>query len=269
MSILRRFGSPLLLLSLGVALSITGCGKSSKSTAPAPINSTQANDAAVQAAALVMAGGSPSPVPSALMAQGPAGFAHIRGAMPNAAAAETTIVGEGFSWTFAIHWFNAAGTEQESYNPLTTTRMVADSHGSGTYTGPNASMSLGTSGHLDVDGISTLQEQLHTNASENDTMSYNYTGPNGSASVRAYATGGFHDVVENKPIDSNHPLSGTATWTLDVTKSVEGPNGSANEHFVATAVVTFNGTHLVPLVINGTWDFTLDLDTGAVTEVAV
>ncbi|MEQ1832051.1 MAG: hypothetical protein ABL977_03265 [Candidatus Eisenbacteria bacterium] len=254
---------------LACAFMLTGCSKSGRTTAPAPINATQANDAAVQAAALIMAGGSPSPVPSALMAQGPAGFAQMRGATPNAAAAETTIVGEGFSWTFAIHWFNAVGTEQEFYNPLTTTRMVADSHGSGTYTGPNATMSLGTAGHLDVDGISTLQEQLHTNASENDTVSYQYTGPDGSASVRAYATGGFHDVVETKPIESNHPLSGSATWSLDVSKSIEGPDGSANEHFMATAVVTFNGTNLVPLVINGTWHFTLDLDTGEVTEVAV
>lgn len=269
MSSIRRMTSPWLVLGLGLACLFAGCGKSSKSTAPAPINQSQATDAAIQVSALVMAGGSPSPVPTALMAEGPAGFARIRGAMPNAAAAETTITGENFTWTFAIHWFNALGTEQEFYNPVTTTRMVADSRGSGTLTGPNATMSVGTHGHLDVSGISALQEQLHTNASETDTLSYNFSGDNGTASVLAYATGGFEDIIENKPVGSNHPLSGTASWTLDVTKNVSGSGGSVNEHFAATAVVTFNGTNLVPLVINGSWHFTLNLDTGEVTQDAV
>ena len=49
---------------------------------------------------------------------------------------------------------------------------------------------------------------------------------------------------------------------------IEGAGGgSISEHFTAHVVVTFNGTHLVPLVVNGTHHFLLDLDTGLVTQV--
>ena len=68
-------------------------------------------------------------------------------------------------------------------------------------------------------------------------------------------------------MSQNHPASGTGTWDLDVTRQVSSGGGSISEHFVAHVVVTFNGTHLVPLVVNGTYHFMLDLDTGQVTQV--
>jgi hypothetical protein len=74
--------------------------------------------------------------------------------------------------------------------------------------------------------------------------------------------------VEAKPIAQNYPASGNGTWDLDVNRQIEGAGGgSISEHFTAHVVVTFNGTHLVPLVVNGTHHFLLDLDTGLVTQV--
>src|SRR5262249_34304575 len=109
--------------------------------------------------------------------------------------------------------------------------------------------------------------QLTTNATHNDTLSWNATGPSGSISTLTHSTGTLANVVEAKPVDQNYPASGNGTWDLDVNRHVEANGGSLDEHFVAHVVATFNGTHLVPLVVNGTHHFLLDLDTGQVTPV--
>lgn len=250
------------------ALTVAGCSAANKATQPAPINQTQSNDVASQVGTLMFADGSSSPVPAALIAQEPSGLASIRRSGPMSVTSDTTLVRNGVSWSFAIHWFNALGNEQAQYDPLTTVRMQASSRASGTFTGPNGVATLGTSGSLDVSGISTLQDTLTTNAARLDTLAYAVSNPNGSASFLAHGSGAFINVVEAKPVASNHPASGLATWSLDVTKHLQGPNGSVDEHFAATALVTFNGTNLVPLLVNGTYLYTLDLDTGRVTPVA-
>jgi len=255
------------LAALG-ALGLVGCSASTKATQPAAINVVQSADVASQVGTLMFADGSSSPVPAGLVAGGPAGLASIRRASPMSVAAETTLVRNGVSWSFAIHWFDAAGNEQPAYDPPTTVRMTADSHASGTFTGPTGMATLGTSGTLDVSGISSLQDTLTTNAARQDTLSYSASNANGTASFLAHCSGAFQNVVEAKPVASNYPARGLATWSLDVAKHLQGPNGSIDEHFAASAVVTFNGTHLVPLVVNGTYHFTLDLDTGQVVAVA-
>jgi hypothetical protein len=254
-------------LALLGAVGLSGCGAAGKVTQPAAINQAQSNDAANQVGILMFADGSSSPVPAGLVAQGPAGLASIRRAGPMSVAAETTLVRNGVSWTFAIHWYDAAGTEQPLYDPATTVRMHADSHASGTFLGPQGVATLGTAGTLDVSGIGLLQDTLTTNAARLDTLAYAVSNPNGSATYLAHGSGAFLNVVEAKPVSSNHPARGLATWSLDVAKHLQGANGSLDEHFAATAVVTFNGTNLVPLVVNGTYHYVLDLDTGQVVPV--
>jgi hypothetical protein len=253
-------------LALLGAVGLAGCGAASKVTQPA-LNQIHSNDAANQVGILMYADGAASPVPSGLVAQGPTGSASLRGAGPMSVAAETTLVRNGVAWTFAIHWFDAQGTEQALYDPQTTVRMHADSHASGTGLGPQGSATLGTSGTLDVAGISVLQDTLTTNATRQDTLSYSASGPSGSATFLSRGAGAFDNVVEAKPESSNHPARGLATWSLDVTKHLTSTSGSIDEHFTATAVVTFNGTNLVPLVVNGTYHYLLDLDTGQVIAV--
>jgi hypothetical protein len=258
---------PRLVMLAGLALlgavGLAGCGAASKVTQPA-LNQAQSNDAANQVGMLMVADGASSPVPSALIAQGPATRG---GAGRMSVASDTTLVRNGVAWTFAIHWFDAQGTEQALYDPQTTVRMHADSHASGTFLGTQGSATLGTSGTLDVAGISALQDTLTTNATRQDTLSYSAAGPSGSATFLAHGAGAFENVVEAKPESQNHPARGLATWSLDVSKHLQGVNGSIDEHFTVTAVVTFNGTNLVPLVVNGTYHYLLDLDTGQVVAV--
>jgi hypothetical protein len=266
----RKF--PRVLALAGVAalgvLAVAGCGSASKIAQPAPLNLVQATDVASQVGTLVFADGASSPVPAALMAPGGPDLASIRRAGPMSVAAETTLTRNGVAWDFTIHWFDAQDVEQAVYDPQTTVRMQAASHASGTFVGPNGSATLGTSGTLDVTGISVLQDTLTTNSARQDTLTYSAANLNGTATWVSHATGSFVNVVEAKPVAQHYAARGLATWSVEVSKHVQTPNGSADEHFVAAAVVTFNGTHLVPLVVNGTWVYMLDLDTGHVTPVA-
>ena len=252
-----------LLLALA-ALALAGC---SKLTSPqSAITTSQSNEAAMEVGMMVYAGTEPSPVPNSLVAGDPRSPSPFRVATP--AAAETTITNGNVVWTLAVHWFDAGSNEQSVYDPATTVRMHADSHGTGTVTGTNGAATLKSGGVVDMSGVDQNATQLTTNATRNDTLSWAVSGPNGSASGLSHSTGTLANVVEAKPVSQNHPASGTGTWDLDVNRQVASGGGSVSEHFVAHVVVTFNGTHLVPLVVNGTYHFMLDLDTGQVTQVA-
>ena len=254
-------------LSLVVTvLALAGCG--TKVSAPQnALDASQSNEAAAEVGMMVYAGTEPSPVPNSLVATDPRSPAPMLARPATPAMAETTITNGNVTWTLAVHWFDAGSNEQPNYDPATTVRMHAVSRATGSVTGINGSGTLHSGGVLDLSGIDQNAAQLTTNATRNDTLSWSVSGPNGSASGLSHSTGTLANVVEAKPVSQNHPASGTGTWDLDVNRQVASGGGSVSEHFVAHVVVTFNGTHLVPLVVNGTYHFMLDLDTGQVTQV--
>jgi len=255
-------------LSLALcALALAGCAKNV--TAPLnAISNAQSNEAAIEVGMMVYAGTEPTPVPASMVAGDPRSAGTMYGRFVAPAAAETTITSGSVVWTLVVHWFDAGSIEQPSYDPATTVRLHADSHGAGTVTGANGAGTLNSGGVLDLSGIDQSTGQLTTNATRNDTLSWSATGPSGSVTGLTHSTGTLANVVEAKPIAQNYPASGNGTWDLDVNRQIEGAGGgSISEHFTAHVVVTFNGTHLVPLVVNGTHHFLLDLDTGLVTQV--
>ena len=247
-------------------LAVAGCAN--QATAPLnAISNAQSNEAAVEVGMMVYAGTEPTPVPASMIAGDPTSVGTLRGRFPTPMAAETTITNGNVVWTLAVHWFDAGSNEQSSYDPSTTVRLHADSRGAGTVTGPNGSAALQSGGALDLSGIDQGAVQLTTNSMRNDTLSWTASGQSGTVSTLTHSTGTLANVVEAKPIDQNYPSSGAGTWDLDVNRHIEAQAGGLDEHFVAHVVVTFNGTHLVPLVVNGTHHFLLDLDTGLVIQV--
>jgi len=247
------------------ALALAGCSLNKVTSPQSAISSTQSNEAASEVGMMVYAGTEPTPVPSSLVAGDPRNPSPLRLATP--AMAETTITQGSVVWTLTVHWFDAGSNEQAVYSPSTTVRMQADSRGTGTVTGPNGAATLKSGGVLNVSGIDQATAQLTTNSTRSDTLSWTVSGPSGSISTLTHSTGTLANVVEAKPIAQNYPATGNGTWDLDVNRHIEGGPASVDEHFTAHVVVTFNGTHLVPLVVNGTNHFLLDLDTGLVTQV--
>lgn len=259
---LTLVAAPSLLLTLA-ALALAGCS-ANKVTAPLnTLSNAQSNEAAIEVGMMVYAGTTPDVVPANVVANG--GSLRGRGATP--AAAETTVTSGNVTWTLALRWFDAGSNEQPYYDPATTVRLQANSHGNGTVIGPEATATLHSAGAMDLMGVNEAATQVTTNATRNDTLSWTASNPSGSVTSLTRSTGTLADVVEAKPVDQNYPASGTGTWDVDVNRQVQAAAGSVSDHFVAHVVVTFNGTHLVPLVVNGSHHFLLDLDTGAVTQV--
>ena len=264
----RRALAPCILIA-ATAVVISGCSAASKVTqAQTGMNQAQSTEAATQVGLIVFAGGTPNAAPSSLVAGGASSFAAVPSTRPQAAAAETTITNGNVTWTLAIQWFDAADQQQGIYDPQTTVRMHTDSHGTGTATSTDGSATLGTAGAYDVLGVDAQATALTTNGTQSDTLHYTVQGQSGSVSVVSLCTGGLSNVVESKPVAQNYPSSGSGNWNLDVTRHFEAGGGSLDEHYSAVVTAVFNGTHLVPLVVNNTWHFILDLDTGHVTPIA-
>lgn len=263
----RRALAPCILIAAAAVTS--GCGAASKVTqAQTSLDQAQSMEAAVQVGLLVFAGSTPNPAPSSLVAGGASAFAAVPSTRPQAAAAETTITDGNVTWTLAIQWYDAQGQVQPNYDPQATVRMHTDSHGTGTVTSTDGTATLGTAGAFDILGVNEQATALTTNGTQTDTLHWTLQGPSGSISVVSLCAGALMDVVESKPVVQNYPSSGSGRWNLDVTRHFETGGGSLDQHYTAVVTVTFNGTHLVPLVVNDTWRYTLDLDTGQVTPAA-
>ena len=246
------------------ALALAGCSATKALSPQSTLTDAQSNEAAAEVGMMVYAGTEPTPVPSSLVAGDPRSGSTLRLAKP--AMAETTVTSGNVTWTLAVHWFDASSNEQAMYDPATTVRLHADSRGTGTVTATNGSAQLNSGGSADVAGIDQNATQLTTNSTRNDTLSWTATGPSGSIATLTHSTGALANVVEAKPVSQNHPASGNGTWDLDVNRQISSGGASITEHFAAHVVVTFNGTHLVPVVVNNTHHFVLDLDTGLVTQ---
>ena len=61
-------------------------------------------------------------------------------------------------------------------------------------------------------------------------------------------------------------VSGTATWVMHVDRLRSGDRGDISSTFDAVVVVTFNGTRNPDVTVNGSFHYTIDLATGAVTR---
>jgi hypothetical protein len=264
----RRTLAPL-TLTAAAALLLSGCGAASKVTqAQASINQAQSTEAASQVGLIVFAGGTPNAAPSSLVAGRASTMAAVPSTRPQAVAAETTITNGNVTWTLAIEWFDSADQQQANYDPQTTVHMHTNSHGAGTVTNANATATLGTAGAYDILGVDAQATALTTNGSQADTLHYTVQGQNGSIAVVSLCVGTLSNVIESKPVASHYPASGSGNWNLDVARHLETGAGSLDEHYTAVVTAAFNGTHLVPLVVNGAWHFILDLDTGQVTPTA-
>jgi subtilisin-like proprotein convertase family protein len=265
-SVLRAL-APCILVATTVVLS--GCSAATKVTQPqSNLNQAQSTEAAAQVGLLIFAGGTPNAAPASFVAGDASILAAVPSTRPQAAAAETTITNGDITWTLAIEWFDAADQQQANYDPQTTVRMHTDSQGAGTVTSTDGSATLGTAGSYDVLGVDAQATALTTDGTQSDTLHYTLQGPNGSVSVVSLCTGVLANVVESKPVADHYPSTGSGNWNLDVTRHFEAGGGSLDQHYSAVVTATFNGSHLVPLVVNGTWHFILDLDTGQVTPAA-
>lgn len=252
-------------LAAAVALS-AGCGAALKSTAPdvTPLDATQAYDVAQQVA-LSMVNASDAPVTVSAV-QAWARVARPPKSLAQPTGMDTTIVGENYVWQVSANLYDADGNEQQEFDPLTSYRLRVASWVHGTWSDQQFSATIGSRGLLDMRGLSDGYEAITTSGSRSDSLDCSFVSDSTSRTYRSVCTGTLGNVVRSKPLAQNpYPLSGTVRWLAQIDRLATQGTGSAEVHWTASALVTFNGTRYVPLVINGVHEFVLDLETGAVT----
>lgn len=251
------------------ALLLAGCGAARKSTAPelTPLNGQQAQIVAQQVALSMV---TVSDVPVTFGSMQP----WARSARPpkfsvQPTSLDTTIVEGDDIWQFSAHLYDEAGNEQADYDDATTYRLTASSWVHGTWSDENAEATIGSRGLLDMRGLGAPWSEVTTNGSRSDSLECSFASDTSSTHYRSICTGTLNNVVRAKPFAQNpYPTSGTVRWAVAADLYATQGSGSAEAHWNASVVVTFDGSRYAQVLVNSTHRFTLDLETGEVTPLA-
>jgi len=156
-----------------------------------------------------------------------------------------------------VSFFDAAGVQQDAYNPITTASIRILIEMSGAVERDGWTATIARSRDLTVSGLEGEETERTWNGTSSTAVTRSqHTDENGTRSYEMSAAGTIEGVVRGVPRAENPwPLSGTITRSITVVIT-NGPNGDVTHEL--TVVVTFNGTQFATLLVNGE-EFELDL----------
>lgn len=156
-----------------------------------------------------------------------------------------------------VTFFDAAGNQQDAYNPLTTASMRMLIEMSGAVERDGWTATIARSRDVTVSGlVGEEMERTWNGTSSTAVTRSQHTDANGTRTYDMSGVGTIADVVRGVPRDVNPwPLSGTITRSITVVIT-NGPDGDVTRE--RTVLVTFNGTQFATLTVNGE-EFELDL----------
>jgi hypothetical protein len=260
---------PLTLIAL--TLGLTGCGRDATPNAPASssaVTRQAADDLARHFAGTLSQGG----VPLDRVGATSLGAIARGGAFALSPAKGLRLTDEiGFSWSLSVTFMDATGAEQTTYDPETTARMSVVARARGHLSSAEHNASLGIYRALQVDGLLPTETTLELDGSAADTADCSFEARDGSASREYHllASGALADVRQYKDESVNpYPLSGTASWQVQVDARAEDAQGVHTAHYDATVRVTFNGTRYPTIEVDEHHTYTFDLVTGEVRRLA-
>lgn len=176
-----------------------------------------------------------------------------------------------FTYTRSYAYSNAAGAAMNAFSPTLTAAANFKWSISGTITKTRWSGSMSRNRDITFSGLNGNSLAITVNGTgsgerQRTVFLRDSAGPNGL--TREYnmdASLVIRNVVTSAvALPDAYPASGTITRSYSVTRT-DATNGTTTT--TRNSVVTFNGTALVSLVVNGK-EFILNLDTGAVTPKA-
>lgn len=175
----------------------------------------------------------------------------------------------GFVHARSYAFLDQAGVSQTSYSATTTAQANFRSSLSGTITRNRWSGTMSRERDVTLSGLVGDNANVTINgssATERQRTRFERDAATAGSADRTYDLDASlaitNVVVTAARLPDSWPASGTITRNYSLTR-VDVTNGTRTT--TRTAVVTFNGTQFVPLVVNGT-EFTLDLATGTVVR---
>ena len=172
---------------------------------------------------------------------------------------------ENFTVSRSYGFKDAAGQPQSAYDAATTESANFRSTMSGAVTRDLWSATISRVRDFTESGLAGAETQHTINGVGSSTESRSRHTDRGTRTYTMTSEATFADVVIPFPRSRGPwPLSGTVTRVITATR--EGDQGS--ESRTRTAVLTFNGTRFVPMVV-GDHTFTVDLATGRIVRGSV
>ena len=173
-----------------------------------------------------------------------------------------------FTYNRSYAYANAAGAALNAFSPTLTASANFKWSLTGTITKPRWSGTMSRNRDITFSGLNASSLAITVNGTgsgerQRTVFLRDSAGPNGltreysmdaSLEIRSVVTSAI-------ALPDAYPASGTITRNYSVTRT-DATNGTTTT--TRNSVVTFNGTALVSLVVNGK-EFILNLDTGAVT----
>jgi len=252
-----RFRSLFAALVAATALAVlaTGCSDDGSPFGPGgALNQTDADDAVVQATISL------SGLQSTLDATSSVGTSTV---------ADTAWTQGNLTFQLTRRWFDAAGTPQ-ALPTATTDSIEVTTRVFGSDSTARWAATIGHSGRLGIGGLSPARTALWIDATRADTLTTRFTTLGGSTTrwfdARTLTT--VQDVLWTKPTTATYPSAGTVTMVISARRFTSAALTTVDHTFTSVVVVTFNGTRYAHGVVNGTFHYTIDLETGQVTRGA-
>jgi hypothetical protein len=187
----------------------------------------------------------------------------------SAASAETTFSVGSITYTVTRTFYDSGGNELPNYGS-TATKLRITATANGSISTAYWDASVGRAGILDVTGIESSSDTLQFDGAGNDTLQCHFLSMDGTHERYFYALGGRSLEAVRALKDRNlnpYPLSGKARWAWAVDRLRSNNREDVEVHLTALVVVTFNGTANPEIVVDGTYHYHVNLNTGAITRV--
>lgn len=184
-------------------------------------------------------------------------------------SAETTFTMGSVTYTVTRTFYDSGGNELPNYGS-TATKLRITATANGSISTAYWDASIGRAGILDVTGIESSSDTLEFDGAGNDTLQCHFQSYDGSHERYFFALGGRSLEMVRLLKDSNtnpYPLSGKARWAWAVDRLRSNNREDVEVHLTALVVVTFNGTANPEIVVDGTYHYHVNLNTGAITRV--
>jgi hypothetical protein len=226
-----------------------------------------ADDLAVQTAtSLTVVGGD---VQYALSTTPQAPAAGARQARPARAVWDTSFTWNGITYEASRTYYDALDNELPDYGPLVM-RMRWTSRAYGTYEGPRDTASVGHDALLDFRGIQFGQDTVRVDGICRDTLQNTFRSLDGFRVRYFYwvscTAADAVRILKSTLSTGGWPISGTITYAVSADRLRSNSRTDVEVHFDATVVVTFNGTNEPEIVVNGTYRYRWNMQTGIVTR---
>lgn len=166
--------------------------------------------------------------------------------------------------TRSFAFYDANGTIQPNFDPVTTASINFQTTLSGTVTRPGFTATISRERNMTLRGLAGAETERTWNGTGAGTESSTATGERGTRTYLGTSKDTTTNVVFKLPrADNPWPQSGTIVHRMDATATFEGAQ-SGSRSFTRRAMVTFNGTAVVSLQV-GERNCSLNLATKAVT----